>query len=74
MAVLKLESGFLTSRAAKVLTAVLIVQASLLYGFKRTEITPVHKPLTELAHSLGNWQQIRDTGDRKRSPGRPEGR
>ena len=61
MAVLKLETGFLASRAAKVLTAVLIVQAGLLYGFKRTEITPVHKPLTELAHSLGNWQQIRDT-------------
>ena len=61
MGVLKLEPGFLKSGAAKVLSVVLIVQAGLLYGFNRTEVTPVHKPLAEAPYSFGSWSQIGET-------------
>ena len=61
MAVLKLEPGFLKSRAAKLLSAVLIIQAGLLYGFNRTEVMPTHKPLAEAPFSFGKWSQVSET-------------
>ena len=61
MAVLKLEPGFLRSGSAKLLSAVLIIQAGLLYGFNRTEVTPAHKPLAEVPYALGSWSQIGET-------------
>jgi EpsI family protein len=65
MAVLKLEPGFLRSRSAKLLSAVLIIQAGLLYGFNRTEITPAHKPLAEAPAAFGSWSQIGETAIEK---------
>lgn len=61
MPVLKPESGFLRSGAAKVLSAVLIIQAGLLYGFNRTEVTPVHKALAEAPFTFGSWIQVGET-------------
>ena len=65
MGVLKLEPGFLKSRAAKVLSVVLIVQAGILYGFNRTEVTPAHKPLAQAPFSFGSWSQIGETAIEK---------
>src|SRR5688572_11417210 len=65
MAVLKLEPGFLRSRSAKLVSAVLIIQAGLLYGFNRTEITPAHKPLAEAPAAFGSWSQIGETAIEK---------
>ena len=65
MAVLKLEPGFMKSRAARVLSAVLIIQAGLLYGFNRAEITPAHKPLAEAPYMFGSWAQISETAIEK---------
>lgn len=61
MAAARLDNGFLKSKAAKILSVVLIVQAGLLYGFNRTEVTPVHKPLAEAPFSFGSWAQISET-------------
>jgi EpsI family protein len=49
------KSGFLGSGAAKILTAVLLAQAALLYGFARGELIPVHTPLKSVPPMVGSW-------------------
>jgi len=50
------DQGFLKSRQAKILSAILITQALLSYGMSRPEGTPVSKPLGELSEQLGSWR------------------
>ena len=61
MAVFRAEPEFLRSRAAKVLTFALIIQAGLLYGFNRTELIAAHKPLAEAPPAFGKWVQVNET-------------
>ena len=48
--------GFLKSRQAKILSAVLITQAVLVYGMSRAEANPESRPLNELSEQLGSWK------------------
>lgn len=50
-----LSSGFLKSRQARVLTAVLIAQAALFYTLSRGEAVPASRPLSEFPSQLGHW-------------------
>ena len=50
------DQGFLKSRQAKVLSAVLISQALLFYGMSRAEANPESRPLSELSEQLGSWR------------------
>ena len=52
------RSGFLTSKQARILTIVLICQASLFYGFSRREVIPVSPALSETPTSFGEWRMI----------------
>lgn len=52
------NSGFLQSKAARILTIVLIVQATLLYGFSRREIPPEHVKLASAPAQFGSWSQV----------------
>lgn len=47
---------FLNSRAARIVTALLLVQAALLYSAIRPEIVPPSRPLDSMPSSLGSWQ------------------
>jgi EpsI family protein len=49
------DTGFLRSRQAKILSAILITQAVLFYGMSRAEANPESKPLSELSEQLGSW-------------------
>jgi EpsI family protein len=51
------NSGFLASKAARILTVVLILQATLLYGVSRREIPPQHRELAGVPPQLGSWTQ-----------------
>lgn len=54
--------NFLKSRSARILTIVLLAQASLFYGFSRRENVPVHKPLENFAFpSNSNWKLIEES-------------
>jgi EpsI family protein len=46
---------FLNSRAARIVTALLLVQAALLYSAIRPEIVPASRPLDEMPVALGSW-------------------
>lgn len=48
-------------RAGEVLTAVLLAQAALFYGFSRSEQIPSARPLSEFPQVLGAWQ-VRQEG------------
>ncbi len=50
------DQGFLKSRQAKILSAVLISQALLFYGMSRAEANPESRPLSELPEQLGSWK------------------
>ena len=51
------EQGFLKSKQAKILSAILVVQAVLFYGIvSRTEAHPPTQPLAELSEQLGGWR------------------
>ncbi len=50
------DPGFLKSRQAKILSAVLITQAVLFYGMSRAEANPESRPLNELSEQLGSWK------------------
>ncbi|HYO79969.1 MAG TPA: EpsI family protein [Bryobacteraceae bacterium] len=54
------EAGFLRSRAAVVLSVLLLTQAALLYGFNRRELLPTHVPLAESPRSYGSWASSED--------------
>jgi EpsI family protein len=51
-----LDTGFLKSTAAKVLSIVLVAQVALVYGFTRPEVIPQNKPLAEVPGQLGSWR------------------
>lgn len=46
---------FLGWRAARVLSAVLVLQLAVVHGFTRREVIGAHKPLAGLPAVLGNW-------------------
>lgn len=50
-----LNAGFLKSTPARILTIILLLQAALLYGFRRTEEIPENRPLSEVARQFGPW-------------------
>ena len=50
------DQGFLKSRQAKILSAILISQALLFYGMSRAEANPESRPLSELSEQLGSWR------------------
>ncbi|MGH9631779.1 MAG: exosortase C-terminal domain/associated protein EpsI [Bryobacteraceae bacterium] len=53
--------GLLQSRAARILTVFLIVQASLFYGFSRAENPPANRPLSQLPNSFDQWQMVSES-------------
>ena len=53
-------SRLVGSRSARVLTIVLLAQASLFYGFSRREKVPVHRPLEMFNFEEGGWSLVQD--------------
>lgn len=49
---------FLNSRAARIVTGVLVVQAAVLYSAVRPEIVPPSRPLDTMPTTLGTWQLV----------------
>jgi len=49
---------FLKSKAARTVTALLVLQAALLYSAVRPEFVPSSRPLEAMPTSLGTWQLI----------------
>jgi EpsI family protein len=47
---------FLNSRAARIVTGLLVVQAALLYSAIRPEVVPPSRPLDSVPTTLGSWQ------------------
>jgi EpsI family protein len=54
------RKGFIKGNAALILSAVLLAQAALVYGFTRREVVPYHTPLAQLEPSFGGWQQVQE--------------
>ncbi len=54
------ERGFLNSRAAQILTAVLILQAVITYGMTRNEAIAPKKPLSEVPAQIGDWRLLQE--------------
>ncbi len=54
-------TGFLKSRSARILTIILLAQASLFYGFSRRENVPVHKQLADFAFLNHEWMMVEDS-------------
>ena len=50
----------LSSRTARILTVVLLAQASLFYGFSRQETVPAHRALEQFSFDSGNWALVQD--------------
>lgn len=50
---------FLKSTPAKVATALLLIQAAVLYGSIREEVIPTSRPLSGLPMMLGSWKFVR---------------
>src|SRR5258708_37687527 len=53
-----MQLNFLKSRAALILSAFLIVQGSLFYGYSRGETPPVARSLETFPTDLGKWRMI----------------
>lgn len=51
---------FLKSKSARVLTIILLAQASLFYGFSRREIIPSHRPLDEFSLDNTAWTLVQN--------------
>jgi EpsI family protein len=49
---------FLNSPAARVVTALLVLQAALLYSAVRPEFVPPSRPLEGMPNTLGSWQLV----------------
>jgi EpsI family protein len=49
---------FLNSRAARIVTALLVLQAALLYSAIRPEVVPPSRPLASMPTTLGSWQLV----------------
>jgi EpsI family protein len=54
-------TNFLKSRSARVLTLILLAQASLFYGFSRRENVPVHRQLENFALPGSTWTMVEDS-------------
>jgi EpsI family protein len=52
------QSNFLKSRPALLLTAFLVVQCTLFYGFSRGETPPSYKPLEGFPTQVGEWRMV----------------
>lgn len=52
------QFNFLKSRPAFLLTAFLVVQGSLFYGFSRGETPPSYKPLDGFPTQVGGWRMV----------------
>lgn len=52
--------GFLRHKAPLILTIVLILQAAVVYGYRRSEIIPEHQTLSGLSQQLGSWHGTQD--------------
>ena len=52
------QLDFLKGRPALILTALLVVQGSLFYGFSRGETPPATKPLDTFPTQLGGWRMV----------------
>lgn len=50
-----LNTSFLRSNVARVLTVVLLAQVAIVYGFSRAEVIPQNKPLSEVPTQFSNW-------------------
>lgn len=54
-------TNFLSSRSARILTVVLLAQASLFYGFStRRENVPSHRPLDNFSFDDTNWNLVQN--------------
>ena len=53
-----MQLNFLKSRAALILSAFLIIQGSLFYGYSRGETPPVARSLETFPTDLGKWRMI----------------
>lgn len=53
-------ANFLSSRSARILTVVLLAQASLFYGFSRRENVPPHKPLNLFSLNGSDWNMVQN--------------
>jgi EpsI family protein len=51
---------FLNSRAARIVTALLLVQAAVLYSAVRPEFVPPSRPLEGMPTRLGSWQMVQE--------------
>jgi len=49
---------FLNSRGARIVTALLVVQAAVLYSAIRPEFVPPSRPLETMPSTLGSWQLV----------------
>jgi EpsI family protein len=54
------RTRFLSTPTSRILTAVFLAQALVLYGFSRTEVKPVKKPLTSLPTILDSWHMTQE--------------
>ena len=52
--------SFFHSRSVRILSAVLLAQASLFYGFSRRETVPQHKPLEQFSLGSNTWRLVDD--------------
>jgi EpsI family protein len=53
-------TALLPSKSSRVLTAVLLLQSALFYGFSRTELAPRPRPLSKFSIDSSNWRKVRD--------------
>jgi EpsI family protein len=49
------NSRFLQSKPALILTAVLVLQVAVVYGFTRAEVVPQNQPLAQVPVQFGSW-------------------
>ncbi len=49
---------FLNSKAARIVTALLVVQTALLYSAIRPELVPPSRPLADMPTTLGSWHLV----------------
>jgi EpsI family protein len=52
--------GLLQSKSSKILTVVLLLQATLFYGFSRAEKMPAHKPLAVFSFGDRTWRMVQE--------------
>ena len=53
-------AGILRTKSARILTAVLLLQAATFYGFSRNEKPPAHKPLDEFSLDQSKWSLVQN--------------